>query len=199
MFDSWALAMAAFNCGKNRLKKEIEQQQVSDYYRLNLPQETERYIFRILAAKLIIEKPARYGYDLAPSSLYQPIPIATIDLNLRAPVHMTDFARALDTDFKVIKKLNPQFTGHYLTPGKHTLNVPPGTEARAQAFIAEAAQKAPARTTAGAPDIYIVKPGDTLSHVSLRTGVPIKTLQTLNGLSTTVIFEGQRLRLKPAD
>ncbi len=75
MFGSWTLAMAAYNCGENRIDKEIREQKVADYYRLNLPTETERYIFRIAAIKIILENPRRYGYVLPEDQLYRPTEI----------------------------------------------------------------------------------------------------------------------------
>ena len=51
LFGNWGLAIAAYNCGEDRVAKSIEMQGVSNYYDADLPLETERYIFRILAAK----------------------------------------------------------------------------------------------------------------------------------------------------
>ena len=53
-FGNWGLAMAAYNCGEDRVAKSLEMQQAAGYYDLDLPQETERYIFRILSAKVIL-------------------------------------------------------------------------------------------------------------------------------------------------
>ena len=46
------------------------------------------------------------------------------------------------------------------------------------------------------PRSYLVRPGDTLSGISSRTGVPVVTLQSLNpGLDPNALQTGQRLRL----
>jgi LysM repeat protein len=44
---------------------------------------------------------------------------------------------------------------------------------------------------------YVVKSGDTLSAISLSTGVPVERLQTLNpDLDTQALQPGQRLKLR---
>jgi membrane-bound lytic murein transglycosylase D len=50
--------------GEEGLEAEILAQDVSNFYRLYLPLETQRYLFRILAAKLILTQPERYGFHL---------------------------------------------------------------------------------------------------------------------------------------
>ena len=73
-FGSWTLAMAAYNCGETRVRKTIEEQGRRNYYELHLPRETMRYIFRIISAKIILQNPKKYGYDLPPERLYGPVP-----------------------------------------------------------------------------------------------------------------------------
>jgi hypothetical protein len=126
MFDTWTLALAAYNSGEDRLNKEIKEQKVKDYYRLNLPRETERFIFRIAAIKIIMEDPERYGYRLAPQSIYRPIKYDTVPVKITIPRHITDAAKALGTDFKVLKELNPHILGYYLPTGRYMIKVPYG-------------------------------------------------------------------------
>ena len=53
-FRSWALSLAAYNVGENRVRKEIELQRTRDYFFLDLPPETERYVYKIAVAKVIL-------------------------------------------------------------------------------------------------------------------------------------------------
>ena len=106
MFGTWTLALAAYNCGEELLGRKIEVQKVSDYYRLDLPLETERFIFRIAAIKIIIENPERYGYNVAPEHIYMPIKYDTVPVKTDMPLHVTDLAQALNTDYKILKELN---------------------------------------------------------------------------------------------
>ena len=50
--------------GRNRVSRAMEEQQHTSYYDLVLPRETERYVFRMLAAKLVIEDPERAVIEL---------------------------------------------------------------------------------------------------------------------------------------
>ncbi len=63
-FRSWPLAIAAFKFGEKRIMDEFRAQGARDYYQLMLPQDTERYVFRIIAMKAVLSDPTRYGYEL---------------------------------------------------------------------------------------------------------------------------------------
>ena len=48
-----------------------------------------------------------------------------------------------------------------------------------------------------AATFYVVKSGDSLSSISVRTGVPVPTLESLNpGVDPAALQAGQRLRLR---
>ncbi len=67
---SWTLAAAAYNAGNRGVSRRLEAQEVSNYYDVKLPDETERYIFRILALKEIITNPKKYGFVFDKEDLY---------------------------------------------------------------------------------------------------------------------------------
>ncbi|MGO9534878.1 MAG: transglycosylase SLT domain-containing protein [Syntrophobacteraceae bacterium] len=69
-YKSWSLAIAAYNCGEKCIMDESRVQGVRDYYHMKLPQETERYVFRILAIKAVLSDPTRYGYELPKGTGY---------------------------------------------------------------------------------------------------------------------------------
>ncbi|RJR30324.1 MAG: lytic transglycosylase [Desulfobacteraceae bacterium] len=135
MFGSWAAAMGAYNCGENRIRTEMSEQRVTDFYRLNLPLETERYIFRIAAIKLIMENPERYGFRVPKETLYGAVRSDSVPLNIRQPVHIADLAEALGTDYKEIKELNPQILGRFLPEGQYVLKIPAGTASKLERFL----------------------------------------------------------------
>jgi LysM repeat protein len=197
MFGSWTLAMAAYNCGESRLKKEIARQKENNYYRLNLPLETERYIFRIAAAKLIMQDPGAYGYALPDERVYKPIACDKVQVHVRAPAPIADVARSLGTYYKIIKELNPQIRGYSFPAGRYTVLVPAGLGTKLTAALKKHGRKGSHRTAGADDGRYVVQPGDTLTHVSQRTGVPVATLKDLNGLKSSVIRVGQKLRLRP--
>jgi soluble lytic murein transglycosylase-like protein len=199
-FGTWALALAAYNCGEARLKKRLKKQKEEDskdYYRLELPAETERFIFRIASAKIIMENPKRYGYNLRPESIYKPIPRDSVPVRIRVPLHLTDVARQLGTDYKALKELNPEITGHYLPVGRYELKVPSGLGPKVATVVNQLTRTASYRMEKLSKAHYVVQPGDTLSHIAKRTGVSVSTLKRLNGISGSLIMTGQKLRLSP--
>lgn len=126
-FGSWGLALAAYNCGEDRVAKSLEMQQAEGYYDLDLPQETERYIFRILSAKVILTNPERYGYRTAAIRVYPVVETDRIELHAHREVHVNVIARACGTNYKTIRELNPEIRNSSLPPGRYSLKVPKGT------------------------------------------------------------------------
>lgn len=196
-FDSWTLVLAAYNCGEYHLKREMKKQKVDDFYSLNLPSETERFIFRITAIKIIMENPQLYGYRLAKDQIYQPLNYDTVEVRVDKQSHLTDMASALGTDYRVLKGLNPHILSHQLPTGQYALRVPPGAGERVAAFL----QNNDGGGSVGIVEVskghYIVRPGDTLSHIARRTGVPIAILKRLNGINGSLVRAGERLQLAP--
>lgn len=125
-FGKWALAMAAYNCGEERVKEEITLQGENDYYRMALPQETERYIFRILTAKVLLSDPKKYGFELPEKEGYLPIEYDQVLVQLPHPVPLRDIAKACGSYFKELKELNPEIQGYNLPAGVHQLKIPVG-------------------------------------------------------------------------
>lgn len=123
-FGKWTLAIAAYNCGEERVEREIAEQGVRDYFDLDLPEETEQYLFRIFAIKIILSDPARYGFDLPESEYYRPLDIQEVTFSCPKPVHIKIIADAAQTTFKTIRDLNPELRGYYLPDGTHTLFIP---------------------------------------------------------------------------
>ncbi len=197
LFGTWTLAIAAYNCGETRLKREIKEQKVSQYYRLNLPLETERYVFRIAAIKIILENPARYGYVLSRDSVYNPMEYDMVEIKTDVPLHITDIAKAIGTDFKVIKELNPQLRGYYMPTGSYDIKVPVGLGSETKTVVKQLTYAATIRIKKGSGNFYTVKPGDTLGHIAQRSGVSVYTLRQLNGIRGSLIMAGQKLRLRP--
>ena len=134
-FGSWMLAMAAYNTGETRLSRAIKNQKTDDYFRLNLPLETERYVFRIAAIKIIMENPPYYGYEMSPQQVYTPQRHDAIEMTLNSSLDIVTFAEAIGTDYKDIKERNPQFLRTYIPKGAHTVSVPPGRGLKALAYL----------------------------------------------------------------
>jgi hypothetical protein len=126
-FRSWTLSMAAYNAGENRVRKEIELQKTRNYFYLDLPLETERYVYKIAVAKIILSDPGRYGYFLDEKEFYDSLQVERIQIELIRPLPIVELARALGFFYKEIREMNPQFSEEAIPPGVHFLNLPPGT------------------------------------------------------------------------
>jgi hypothetical protein len=166
---------------------------------LKLPNETERYVFRIAAIKAILENPEKYGYRIPHEQLYPELECDIVAVNIAAAVGIVDPAIAAGTDYKTIRELNPQFRDYSLPAGSYTIRVPAGLGPKfsEQLAVCAAAPRRPDPETDGDDGYCTVRPGDTLSHIAERTGVSVKRLQELNGLNKPVIRPGQKLRLRP--
>lgn len=116
-YGSWALAAASYNLGPNGLEKQLGRQKNNDYFSLQLPEETSRYVFRMLAMKEIITDPERYGFHMREKDLYPPY--RTREVQLTGPVEdLNDFAVRQGTDYRMLKLLNPWLRDIRLTNPK---------------------------------------------------------------------------------
>ncbi|MFT3885981.1 MAG: lytic transglycosylase domain-containing protein [Flavobacteriales bacterium] len=116
-YGSWALAAASYNLGPGGLDKQLGRQKNYDYFALQLPEETSRYVFRMLAMKEIITDPERYGFHLRDKDLYPPY--LTREASISGPVEdLNDFAVRQGTDYRMLKLLNPWLRDNKLTNPK---------------------------------------------------------------------------------
>ncbi|MEE9530111.1 MAG: transglycosylase SLT domain-containing protein, partial [Syntrophobacteria bacterium] len=172
-FGSWALAAAAYNMGEVGLNAEIVEQGVNNYYQLYLNLETQRYIFRIIAIKLILEDPAKYGFYLAEEDYYPALSFDRVRVQCFKETPIRIIAQAAQTHFKVIKDLNPEIRGHYLTEGNHAILIPKeGSEnfqARYRDLLKHWSSNQKEQT-------YLVKEGDHLTAIAERFGVSLASL-----------------------
>lgn len=131
MFGTWSLALAAYNAGEKRILKEIKEQGIKDYYRMELPTETERYIFRALTAKALLSDPERYGFYLSDEDYYYPIELQRVRIRVRkGPLKIRDLAEACGLTYKELKDMNPHIRARVLPKGTYWLNLPPGRAER---------------------------------------------------------------------
>jgi len=80
---------------------------------LVLNSETQRYVYRILAAKYIFENPRAAGFYLREKDLYPPFKYSTIEID-SAINNLSEFAQSLGMSYRVFKDLNPWLRKSYL-------------------------------------------------------------------------------------
>lgn len=115
---NWTLAAASYNLGLSGMLNRCETQQVNDYYSLLLTQETSRYVFRMLAMKVIFSNPEAAGYYLTPNDLYQPFSSKTITVDTSI-TNITNFAAEFGLQYRHIKLLNSWLRDNYLSNKEH--------------------------------------------------------------------------------
>ena len=131
-FGSWTAAAAAFNCGNGRISKTMEEQRVDSYFDMLLPEETQRYVYRILALKLITENPEKYGFTIRDNGWYRPYETKTVTVVQSIP-DLVDFAYRQGTNYKMLKYFNPWLRSTSLTvsPGNsYEIKIPTGDFAK---------------------------------------------------------------------
>jgi len=176
-YGSWTLSAAAYNMGEEGLTAETLEQTTGDFYRLYLPAETQRYIFRILSVKLILSDPEKFGFNLHNDDFYPPLAYDRVEIDCAQEIPLRIIARAAGTYFKNIKDLNPEIRGHYLGKGSHIMLVPQGSGAGFRERYKTLEKEFLASTT---EKIYVVKKGDSLSLIAEKFGVPLYALLIWN-------------------
>ena len=114
-FGSWTLAAASYDGGRSGVDEQIDIQHQHNYYDLLLSEETARYIFRVVAYKLIITNPENYGFRIGKNELYPELKYYEVKVDT-AVTDFSAFAEKFGTNYKMLKFLNPWLRKPYLTP-----------------------------------------------------------------------------------
>lgn len=113
-FNSWILASASYNCGIGGLKKVMKEQKADNFFELYMNGETTRYVFRIMALKLLMENPTTYGFDPSKMELYEPIETRKIEVT-ESIKNLSDWARKNGSNLRMLKVLNPWLIANKLS------------------------------------------------------------------------------------
>ena len=135
-FDSWALAAASYNMGKGGVNNQLTKQKVGSYYDLHLNSETARYVYRILAAKLILSNSKNFGFNIREKELYKEYKTRSITLDTSI-TDLVQFAIDNGTNYNTLRVLNPWLTGYSLSNIEgiiYTIKLPKGNFNVAEEF-----------------------------------------------------------------
>jgi len=105
-FGSWTLAAASYNGGMARVQGQIDRQKMDNYYDLLFVDETQRYVFRISALKLIVENPEQYNFVIEEKDKYPVIKVRKVEIT-GAVNDFADFAIKNGINYKLLKDFNP--------------------------------------------------------------------------------------------
>ncbi len=112
-YGNWALVASSYNAGTNGIDRLMEKQKAGSFYDLLVSDETNRYLYRIMAMKLIFENPESYGFYISEDDYYKPIPYHTVEVNGEVK-SWADFAKEQGISYKLLKYFNPWLRQTYL-------------------------------------------------------------------------------------
>lgn len=105
-FGSWTAAAASYNCGMGGYNSHATFQGSMNFYDIILPEETNRYIFRILALKYLISGAKAAGYIVQTQDAYKPFDTRAVAVTESIP-NLAEWAKQQGTSYKYLKILNP--------------------------------------------------------------------------------------------
>ena len=103
-FGTWTLAAAAYNGGSAMIAKQMKIQKEENYYDLLLGEETERYVFRILAMKQIMNSPEKYNFNVKKIFPTEPTQKVEVKGSIKS---WAEFAQSQGITYKTLKRFNP--------------------------------------------------------------------------------------------
>jgi membrane-bound lytic murein transglycosylase D len=194
MFDGdWELTLAAYNSGAGTVQKAVRKNKANakptDYWSLQLPKETSRYVPRLLALSQIFASPEKYGVSL------QKIPDEPYfqTVNVGSQFDLKVAAKTAGLTIEEIQQLNPGFTRLTTPPdGPHKLHLP---LEKVDGFLEQLAQFSGEKRLRWTR--YKVKQGDSLSAIAQNHNISTEALKQANKLQNNTIRAGRHL-LVPA-
>jgi len=195
-FNSWDLAMAAYNRGEMNIHKDMVNSRIVDFYEMaeagaTHPQ-TQNHVPQIHAAAIIARDPEAYGFQFE----YDP-PFRADSVVIDYVIDLSVVAKCVGVEEEEIKAMNPELRT-WVTPllsrdySSYLLKLPVGTKERYLASVRDVKDLTPEQRLR-----YIVKHGDTLSGIARRFGVDWHQIKRWKNLSGTTIQQGQSLIIRP--
>ncbi|MFW1677834.1 LysM peptidoglycan-binding domain-containing protein [Pontibacter sp. JAM-7] len=194
-FDGdWLLALAAYNAGGGNVSKAIrkntKQGLPTDFWSLQLPNETERYVPKLLAVTELLRNHDQYGLNLP--SLPDEAFFSVVDT--QSQVDLAWAAKLIDLDVEALYLLNPGFNRWATDPaGPHRLLVPTDKAAQLKAALAQTPPEKRMQWQR-----YTIRSGDSLISIAKRFNTTVTLLKTSNQLSSNRIRAGKTLLIPTA-
>jgi len=136
-FKEWPSALAGYNMHKDRYQEQLEKKGVTSFYEVTgIPIQTQRYVFRVIAMKLIMENPEQYGFPPLKQIKvvsYPPYDISSKLITIQARKEtISSIAQRLDMSYYEFRTFNPHVAPvsrrgsiirDYLTRGKYKIYI----------------------------------------------------------------------------
>ena len=105
-YKDWMTVAASYNAGQGGISKRLMDQHQDSALDLLLAEETSRYMFRILAAKLYFSNPAAFGFTFSREDLYPYIPPRE-EVEVNGPINdLVEFAEKYGVSYFDLKQAN---------------------------------------------------------------------------------------------
>ena len=213
MFQSWELAIAAYNCGPGNVKKAILRSGGStDFWKIYpwLPRETRGYLPGFIAASYIMT----YYEDHGICPMEPELPIATDTIHVNKNLHFGQIAEVCGVDIEEIRALNPQYLKDII-PGEnetYVLRLTNNTTTKfvenedsiyrhntekyfPQVNIDKMLKEAKENNGAGNLIRHKIKDGETLGSIAIKYKVSVKQIMKWNDLRNSNIRAGKYLKI----
>lgn len=191
----WLHALAAYNAGARTVNRSIHRatrrSEKTDFWSLDLPGETDRYVPRLLAIAAVVADPGAYGLEL-PQIENRAYFAATgtggqIDLNVAAQL-----AGIPVEDLLALNAGHKRWASR--PDGPYELLLPVGKVEQFESALATLPDDQRVRWR-----LYRVKPGDSLNRIARRQGVTAEAIRRSNGLRDSRIRAGRDLLIPLSD
>ncbi|KAA2285657.1 transglycosylase SLT domain-containing protein [Arenimonas fontis] len=196
----WRAVAMAYNAGEYRILRAFRasgDHRASGEERLpvGLARTTYDYVAKLRALACLIAEPHAHGLALPVDSRFSPLVRVELPASVRGP---DQAAHWLGVDAASLRALHPAFRrGQASHPTAGRVLLVPETPLVRQRLAAGAPDPA-TLPPAPPPRQHEIRPGDTLSGIAARYGVPLKQLYLLNGLDgRSILRPGRRLRIDP--
>ncbi len=176
-FGDWYLALAAYNWGEGSVRRAIganaKRGLATDYLSLSMPAETRQYVPKLQAVKNIVNDPETFALELAdiPDAPYFTVVRTTKKMDVKMAAELAEMP------VDEFLSLNPQHNRPVIAGGDETTLLLPYDKAELFAAKLELSDQPMVTWQA-----YKTQPGETLSQVAARFGLPLESLRTVNGI-----------------
>ena len=195
---NWLLAIASYNAGQGTVSAAIQQNvaagKPTDFWDLNLPEQTENYVAELLALAQVIKNASAYHVSLPVIPNAAHIAVVTTPKSVALNVA----ANLMNMPVSELRRLNAGLS-YGVAPADYQLVVPKGKAGALKTALLTMPQEVATRSIAApaaAPRLshITLRRGETLWHLAQRAGVSITNLKRWNHIrSARDLQVGQRL------
>ncbi|GEA59521.1 LysM peptidoglycan-binding domain-containing protein [Vibrio comitans] len=188
-FDgNWNHAIAAYNSGGGRVSSAIRKNRrlnkPTDFFSLELPQETSAYVPKLMAIADIVANQEKYGVDI-PAIANKPV---LVEVDPKEQLDLGIAAQYAGIPVKELQSYNPAYNQWATAPeGPQKLLIP---EAQQEQFLAKVEEN---RGKGVKLVRYKIQSGDSLGVIAQKHNTTIKVIQNANGMSDSNIRAGRYL------